>query len=58
MFVLDPIYKMFNSIMEFKKETYTKLLEKLDVKLDVEERQLEGKPLLKVGRQRFLCTFS
>jgi len=54
MFVLDPIYKMFNSIMEFKKETYTKLLEKLDVKLDVEERQLEGKPLLKTVMRKWL----
>merc|ERR1711887_462114 len=53
-FVLDPIYKMFNSIMEFKKETYTKLLEKLDVKLDVEERQLEGKPLLKTVMRKWL----
>jgi len=54
MFVLDPIYKMFNSIMEFKKETYTKLLEKLDIKLDVEERALEGKPLLKTVMRKWL----
>lgn len=49
MFVLDPIYKLFKSIMDFKKDAYEKLFEKLDIKLQVAERDLEGKALLKVG---------
>merc|ERR1712142_476021 len=53
-FTLKEFAEMYNSIMEFKKETYTKLLEKLDVKLDVEERQLEGKPLLKTVMRKWL----
>ena len=48
MFILDPIYKLFKSIMDFQKDTYTKLLTKLDIKLDGDEKSLEGKPLLKV----------
>ena len=48
MFVLDPIYKLFNAIMEFKKEKTEQLLTKLGIKLDGEEKSLEGKPLLKV----------
>ena len=31
MFVLDPIYRIFDSIMNFKKEETTKLLEKLEI---------------------------
>merc|ERR1712055_449683 len=54
MFVLDPIYKLFKSIMDFKKDAYTKLLDKLAVKLEAEERDLEGKPLLKVVMRKWL----
>lgn len=54
MFVLDPIYKMFDAVMNFKKDEYTKLLEKLEVKLSVEERELEGKPLIKKIMQKWL----
>ena len=48
MFVLDPIYKLFKSIMDFKKDAYDKLLEKLNIKLEGDEKSMEGKPLLKV----------
>jgi len=53
-FVLDPIYKMFDSVMNFKKDIYTKLLEKLNIKLTSEERELEGKPLIKRIMQKWL----
>ncbi|XP_071481605.1 translation elongation factor 2-like [Diadema antillarum] len=46
-FVLDPIYKVFDAIMNFKKEETAKLLEKLEIKLTKEQKELEGKPLVK-----------
>ena len=54
MYVLDPIYMVFDAIMNFKKEQTEKLLSKLttahgklvkDV-LKAEEKELEGKPLM------------
>jgi len=56
-FVLDPIFKVFSSIMNFKKEEYLKLIEKLNVKIPVEDKdKLEegGKPLLKVVMKSWL----
>ena len=47
-FVLDPIYKVFDSIMGFKKDASTALIKKLGVTLKAEENDLEGKALLKV----------
>lgn len=40
--------KVFDAIMNFKKEESAKLIEKLDVKLDADDKEKEGKPLLKV----------
>ena len=40
--------------MNFEKATYEKLLEKLAIKLTVEERELEGKPLIKRIMQKWL----
>ncbi|CAO3658249.1 unnamed protein product [Umbelopsis ramanniana] len=54
MFVLDPIFKIFDAVMNFKKDELTKLLEKLEVKLTSEEKELEGKQLLKVVMRKFL----
>ncbi|KAF7726938.1 Elongation factor 2 [Apophysomyces ossiformis] len=54
MFVLDPIYKIFDSIMNFKKDEIPKLLEKLEIQLKGEEKDLEGKQLLKVVMRKFL----
>jgi len=54
MFVLDPIYKMFDAVMNFKKEETAKLIEKLDIKLTTEEKELEGKPLIKRIMQKWL----
>nr|QSX72276.1 elongation factor 2-like [Halisarca dujardinii] len=53
-FVLDPIYKVFNAIMKFKKEQTEKLLEKLNIKLNAADRALEGKPLMKVVMRKWL----
>jgi len=54
MYILDPIYKVFDAIMNFKKDETTKLLEKLDIKLKHEDAQLEGKPLMKVVMRTWL----
>jgi len=53
-FVLDPIFKVFDCVMNVKKEETVKLLEKLSIKLPVEERDLESKPLLKAIMRRWL----
>jgi len=54
MFVLDPIYTLFKAIMEFQKDTYEKLLSKLEVPMTTEEKALEGKPLLKSVMRKWL----
>ncbi|KAJ1908806.1 translation elongation factor 2, partial [Mycoemilia scoparia] len=58
MFVLDPIYKIFNSVMNPApgqgKEHALTLLDKLEVQLTPDERELEGKALLKVAMRKFL----
>eukprot|EP00795_Rhopilema_esculentum_P006390 gene6390-11829_t len=53
-FILDPIYKMFDAVMSHKKDVYNKLLEKLEIKLSSENREKEGKPLLKLIMQKWL----
>jgi len=53
-FVLDPIFKIFDATMNYKKDTIFGMLEKLDVKLVPEEKELEGKALLKVVMRKFL----
>jgi elongation factor 2 len=53
-FILDPIFKIFAAVMNFKKEEVATLLEKLEIKLTVDERALEGKQLLKVVMRKFL----
>merc|ERR1711887_338598 len=62
MYVLDPIYMVFDAIMNFKKEQTEKLLGKLttatgklvkDV-LKTEEKELEGKPLMKAVMRNWL----
>ncbi|RPD82431.1 eukaryotic translation elongation factor 2 [Lentinus tigrinus ALCF2SS1-7] len=54
MFVLDPIFRIFDAVMNFKKDEVTKICDKLDVKLAQDERDLEGKALLKVVMRKFL----
>jgi elongation factor 2 len=48
MFVLDPIYRLFDAIMNVKKEQTTTMLQKLEIPLKSEEKDLEGKALMKV----------
>uniref|UniRef100_H3CZ59 Elongation factor 2 n=1 Tax=Tetraodon nigroviridis TaxID=99883 RepID=H3CZ59_TETNG len=52
--VLDPIFKVFDAIMKFKKDETAKMIQKLDIKLDSEDKDKEGKPLLKAVMRRWL----
>jgi len=62
MYVLDPIYMVFDAIMNFKKEQTEKLLGKLTTAdgkkvsdiLKVDEKELEGKPLMKCVMRNWL----
>jgi elongation factor 2 len=53
-FILDPIFKIFAAVMNFKKDEITSLLEKLNLKLSVDDREKEGKQLLKAVMKTFL----
>ncbi|KAK0620333.1 P-loop containing nucleoside triphosphate hydrolase protein [Immersiella caudata] len=53
-FILDPIFKIFSAVMNFKKEEIANLLEKLNLKLGPEDRDKEGKQLLKAVMKTFL----
>ena len=53
-FVLDPIYKIFACIMNHETEKVAKMLKSLKIELKGEEKDLVGKPLLKVVMQKFL----
>merc|ERR1711931_275623 len=62
MYVLDPIYMVFDAIMNFKKDEVAKLLSKLTTAggkavkdiLKHEEKELEGKPLMKCVMRNWL----
>lgn len=54
MFVLDPIFRLFAAIMNFKKDEIPTLLDKLEINLKADEKELEGKALLKVVMRKFL----
>lgn len=54
MFVLDPIFKVFDAIMNFKKEETSKLLEKLNIVLKGDDKEKDGKNLLKVVMRTWL----
>ncbi|KNE73084.1 elongation factor 2 [Allomyces macrogynus ATCC 38327] len=54
MFVLDPIFKLFDAIMNFKKDQISMILEKLEIPLKSDEKDLEGKALLKNVMKKFL----
>lgn len=53
-FILDPIFKVFSAVMNFKKEEIDNLLSKLEINLKSEERDQEGKALLKIVMRKFL----
>jgi len=54
MFVLDPIFKVFDAIMNFKKEETAKLLAKLNIVLKGDDKEKEGKELLKTVMRTWL----
>eukprot|EP00128_Syssomonas_multiformis_P017669 Colp12_sorted_trinity150504_noHs@36493 len=53
-FILDPIYKLFDACMNYNKDKVEKISGVLGIKLDVEERDLEGKALMKVMMRKWL----
>merc|ERR1712121_198318 len=53
-FVLDPIYKVFDAIMNNKTANIDKLIKNTGVKIKAEEREKEGKPLLKTFMRTWL----
>lgn len=55
-FVLDPIYKVFDAIMNMKKDEIIKILEKLQIreKIKEEDLELEGRPLMKLVMRTWL----
>ncbi|KAL2061823.1 hypothetical protein VTL71DRAFT_7201 [Oculimacula yallundae] len=53
-FILDPIFRIFNAVMNFKKDEVASLLEKLSIKLSADDKDKEGKQLLKVIMRTFL----
>lgn len=54
MFVLDPIFKIFDAIMNFRKDETAKLLEKLNIVLKGTDKEEEGKNLLKIVMRNWL----
>ena len=46
--------QVFDAIMNFKKEETKKLIEKLSIKLDADDREKEGKPLLKAVMRKWI----
>merc|ERR1712012_1230248 len=56
MYILDPIYKVFDAIMNFKKDDTDKLLDKLELKnkMKHDDLQQEGKPLMKAVMRTWL----
>jgi elongation factor 2 len=53
-FVLDPIYKLFDAVMNFKKDMIEKLLTKLEIKLNPEDKDEEGKAQLKAIMRKWI----
>ncbi|KIJ21966.1 hypothetical protein PAXINDRAFT_165289 [Paxillus involutus ATCC 200175] len=55
MFVLDPIFKVFDAVMKHKKDQVESMCEKLEIKLTAEEKEIaDNKALLKVVMRKFL----
>lgn len=53
-FVLDPIFKIFEAVMGVNKEATAKLIDRLNIKLASDEKDLEGKALMKVLMRKWL----
>lgn len=54
MFVLDPIFKVFEASMNNKKDALFNMLDKLEIPMKSDEKELDGKALLKVVMKKFL----
>ncbi|KAG0363102.1 Elongation factor 2, partial [Gamsiella multidivaricata] len=54
MFVLDPIFKLFDTCMNKKKQDAWAIAEKLEIPLKSEEKEMEGKLLLRAVMKKFL----
>jgi hypothetical protein len=50
-FCLAPIDAMFTAVMNAKKDTYTKMLEKIGMQIPKDAKDLQGKHLLKAIMQ-------
>lgn len=53
-FILDPIFRIFDAFTKGKNEELLSICGKIDVKLTTEEKEMQGKPLLKVIMRKFL----
>ena len=53
-FIMDPVCKLCQSIMEGQKEQYEKMLKTLEIELSQDERQLTDKQLLKTVMSHWL----
>merc|ERR1712227_406480 len=53
-FVMDPINLLFKSIMNGEKAKYEKMIKSLNIQLTSDEKDLEGKVLLKTVMRKFL----
>jgi elongation factor 2 len=53
-FVLDPIYKLFDAVMNSKKDVFDKMITTLKIKLEGDEKEQTGKLLLKTVMRKFL----
>jgi elongation factor 2 len=53
-FIMDPIVKMCNAVMEERKQKYTKMMKAVNVTLPPDAKDLIGKPLLKRIMQTWL----
>ncbi|CAG8892238.1 unnamed protein product [Penicillium egyptiacum] len=53
-FILDPIFKIFAAVNHNKRDEIFTLLDKLEVSLTNDEKDLEGKALLKLIMRKFL----
>jgi elongation factor 2 len=54
LYILDPIYRVFDTILNEKTEQVNSLYEKLGVKLSKDDRDLVGKPLMKAFMRTWL----
>jgi elongation factor 2 len=53
-FILNPIFTLFEAVMNFDTAKTEKLISKLEIKLDKDEKELEGKPLMKAMVRKWL----